>query len=71
MADAEPHYRHCNQWEECGLDTASKRVSTNEALRRLAQKQVPPPAYKGPRGNQETDKKAMDYERARLEAILA
>ena len=51
------------------MDAASKRVSTNEALRRLAEKQVPPPAYKRPRGNQETDKKAM--ERARLEAILA
>ena len=53
------------------MDPASKRVSTDEALRRLAQKQVPPPAYRGPRGNQETDKKAMEYERARLEAILA
>jgi hypothetical protein len=53
------------------MDTASKRVSKDEALRRLAQKQVPPPAYRGPRANQETDKKAMEYERARLEAVLA
>jgi hypothetical protein len=52
------------------MATATKRVSTNEALRRLAQKQIPPPAYRGPRANQETDKKAMEYERARLEAIL-
>jgi hypothetical protein len=53
------------------MDAAAKRVSTSEALRRLAQKRVPPPAYKGPRANQETDKKALEYERARLEAILA
>jgi hypothetical protein len=53
------------------MTTAAKRVSTAEALRRLAQKQVPPPAYRGPRGNQQQDKKAMEYERTRLEAILA
>jgi hypothetical protein len=53
------------------MSTAAKRVSTAEALRRLAQKQVPPQAYTRPRGNQEPDKRAMEYERARLEAILA
>jgi hypothetical protein len=53
------------------MPTAAKRVSTTEALRQLAQKQVPPPAYKGPRGNQKTDKDALDHARAKLEAILA
>jgi hypothetical protein len=53
------------------MATAAKRVSTAEALRRLAQKQAPPPAYRRPRGNQEPDQKAMEYERARLEALLA
>jgi hypothetical protein len=53
------------------MATAEKRVSTAEALRRLAQKQVPPPAYRAPRGNQVPDKKAIEYERSRLEAILA
>ena len=52
------------------MASATKRVSTDEAVKRLAQKQIPPPAYRGPRGNQETDKKAMEYERTRLEAIL-
>ncbi|MFL5841032.1 MAG: hypothetical protein ACJ77Z_11350 [Thermoleophilaceae bacterium] len=49
---------------------AAKRVSTDEAMRRLAQKQVAP-AYKGPRGNPEPDPQAMEYELRRLEAILA
>jgi hypothetical protein len=53
------------------MDTAAaKRVSTGEAMRRLAEKQVAP-AYKRPRGNQEPDPRSVEYERRRLEAILA
>jgi hypothetical protein len=52
------------------MDTAAAtRVSTREAIRRLAQKRVAP-AYKAPRGNQEPDPQAMEYELRRLEAIL-
>jgi hypothetical protein len=53
------------------MDTAAaKRVSTAEAIRRLAQKQVAP-AHKRPRGNPEPDPRAMEYELRRLEAVLA
>jgi hypothetical protein len=48
---------------------APKRVSTGEALRRLADKKGAP-TYKSPRGNQETDKRALEYERRRLESVL-
>jgi hypothetical protein len=52
------------------MATAARRVSTGEALRQLAKKDVPP-AYRGPRGNQALDKKALAYEVGRLEAVLA
>jgi hypothetical protein len=53
------------------MDTApAQRVSTGEARRRLAEKQVAP-AYKRPRGNPRPDPQAIEYERRRLEAILA
>jgi hypothetical protein len=57
---------------EAAMDIASaapKRVSTGEAMRRLADKKGAP-AYKSPRGNQETDKRALEYERRRLESVL-
>jgi hypothetical protein len=51
------------------MDTAKlKRVSTGEAIRRLAAKEVAP-AYKSPRGNQEQDQQAVEHERRRMELV--
>jgi hypothetical protein len=53
------------------MDAATpKRVSTGEAKKRLAEKEVQS-AYKAPRGNQEPDRQALEHERRRLETLLA
>ena len=52
------------------VTTAAKRVSTGDAIRRLAEKKTAP-TYRAPRGNQETDKRALDNEVRRLESVLA
>jgi hypothetical protein len=53
------------------METArAKRVSTGEALKRLAQKDVAP-AYRSPRGNQKADNRAVEHERRKAESILA
>ena len=49
---------------------AAKRVSTGDAIRELAEKKAAQ-AYRAPRGNQQTDKNALDYEVRRLESVLA
>ncbi len=51
-------------------NAAAQRVSTDEALKRLAQKKGAS-AYKSPRGNQELDPRALEYEVRRLESVLA
>jgi len=68
---------HANQTANCPLPegsgkvtTAAKRVSTGDAIRRLAEKKTAP-TYKAPRGNQKTDQRAVDYEVRRLESVLA
>jgi hypothetical protein len=47
----------------------SKRVSRNEALRRLAQKKVSP-AYRAPRGNAELDREALNVSVGASERLL-
>ena len=49
---------------------AAKRVSTGEAIKRLAEKKGGASAYKSPRGNQETDQRALEYEVRRLKSVL-
>ena len=46
-----------------------RKLSTNEARKRLAAKKAPP-AYRGPRGNQELDRAAMDMSVDRFERVL-
>ena len=52
-------------------NTATKRVSTGEARKQLADKKAAAPTYKGPRGNQEQDPHAVEYERRKLETLFA
>jgi hypothetical protein len=47
----------------------SKRVSREEALRRLAQKKVSP-AYRSPRGNAELDREALNVSVGASERLL-
>ena len=47
----------------------SKRVPREEALRRLAQKEVSP-AYRSPRGNQELDQSALAVSVGASERLL-
>jgi hypothetical protein len=47
----------------------SKRVSREEALRRLAKKEVTP-AYRGPRGNAELDHDALNVSVGASERLL-
>jgi len=47
----------------------SQRVSREEALRRLAEKQVTP-AYRSPRGNQELDREALNVSVGASERLL-
>ena len=47
----------------------SKRVSREEALRRLAQKKVTP-AYRAPRGNAELDRDALNVSVGASERLL-
>jgi hypothetical protein len=47
----------------------SQRVSTEEALRRLAQKEVAP-AYRPPRGNAEVDREALTLSVGASERLL-
>jgi hypothetical protein len=47
----------------------TKRVSREEALRRLAQKQVTP-AYRPPRGNAELDRDALNISVGASERLL-
>jgi hypothetical protein len=47
----------------------SKRVSREEALRRLAQKEVSP-AYRGPRGNADVDREALTASVGASERLL-
>lgn len=46
-----------------------QRVSKEEALRRLAEKEVEP-AYRGPRGNQEVDREALAVSVGASERLL-
>ncbi len=48
----------------------AKRVSREEALRRLAQKDVTP-AYRPPRGNAEVDREALTVSVGASERLLA
>lgn len=50
-------------------DRTGRRVSTEEALRRLAEKDVAP-AYRAPRGNQEIDRGMTDHSVDRLELVM-
>ena len=50
--------------------SAVRRESTQEAIERLAAKQVKP-AYRPPRGNQELDREAMTYALAGLDRVVA
>jgi hypothetical protein len=52
-----------------GEDRTGRRVSTQEALRRLAEKDVAP-AYKAPRGNQDLDRGMTDHSVDRLELVV-
>ena len=50
--------------------SAVRRESTRVAIERLAAKRVAP-AYRAPRGNQETDRDAMNYALAGLDRVVA
>jgi hypothetical protein len=52
-----------------GSDRTGRRVSTSEAIRRLATKEVAP-AYRAPRGNQELDRTMTDESVDRLELVI-
>jgi hypothetical protein len=45
------------------------RVAVQEAIRRLAEKRVPP-AYHGPRGNQETHREDLKRSMERFQSVL-
>ena len=49
--------------------TPVQRVSREEALRRLAKKQVTP-SYRGPRGNQDLDRDALNVSVGASERLL-
>ena len=52
-----------------GRRRTGRKVSTRDALRHLADKQVEP-AYRSPRGNQELDEDALQHSLGKIELVL-